>query len=71
MVLPLGPDSPFCSLSDLVRAHGQARPHAPALVDEHTRWSYARLNEVADAVASELQRRGIEPGQAVADSSPS
>ena len=66
MVLPLGPDSPFCSLSDLVRAHGQARPHAPALVDEHTRWSYARLNEVADAVASELQRRGIEPGQAVA-----
>ncbi len=66
MVLPLGPDSPFCSLSDLVRAHGRARPQAPALVDEHTRWSYARLNEVADAVASELQRRGIEPGQAVA-----
>lgn len=65
-MLPLGPDSPFYSLSDLVRAHGQARPQAMALVDEHRRWTYARLNEVADAVASELQQRGLEPGQAVA-----
>lgn len=66
MVLPLGPDSPFCSLSDLVRAHGQARPQALALVDDHTHWTYARLNDVADAVASELEQRGLEPGHAVA-----
>ncbi len=65
-MLPLSPDSPFCSLSDLVRAHGQARPQALALVDEHARWTYERLNQVTDQVASELQQRGLVPGQAVA-----
>lgn len=65
-VLPLTIDSPFCSLSDLVRAHAAQRPHAPALVDEDASWTYCQLNETADRLAAFLQRLGIRPGDAVA-----
>ena len=65
-MLPLTPESPFCSLSDLVRAHALQRPQAPALVDEARRWSYAHLDHVADRIAALLQAHGIRPGQTVA-----
>jgi len=65
-VLPLTLESPFCSLSDLVRAHALHRPQAPALADEAHRWTYAQLNEAADHLAADLQQRGVQPGQAVA-----
>ena len=64
--LPLSPDSPFASLSDLVRAHAALQPRAPALADEQRHLSYAQLDDVANRIASGLQGQGIQPGEAVA-----
>lgn len=65
-MLPLTTDSPFCSLSDLVRAHAAQRPQAPALADGQVRWTYAELDDVADRIAALLQQQGTRPGDAVA-----
>ena len=65
-MLPLTTDSPFCSLSDLVRAHAAQRPQAPALADGQVRWTYAELDEATDRIAALLQQQGTRPGDAVA-----
>ena len=62
---PLSADTPFCSLSDLVRAHAAQRPSALALADAHERWTYADLDRFADRLAAGLQQRSVQPGQAV------
>ena len=59
-------DSPFQTLSDLIRGHAKAQPEALALRDTHTTLSYAALNARMDQVASALQRDGVTPGQCIA-----
>ncbi|WP_232665726.1 non-ribosomal peptide synthetase [Pseudonocardia sp. TRM90224] len=61
---PLGP--PRATLPELVAAHVAATPDAPAVADEHTRYTYAELDAAANRLASELVRRGIGTEDVVA-----
>ncbi len=56
----------FRTLSDLIRAHAEARPDAPAVEDPAARLSYRELDATADRVAASLQRDGVRSGDAVA-----
>lgn len=55
------PDTP-----DPLRAAARERPDAPALEDEHGRWSYRELDGAAEGVARRLAGAGLEPGDRVA-----
>ncbi len=59
-------ESPFQTLSELIRGHAQAQPEALALRDPHTTLSYAALNTRMDQVAAALQRDGVAPGESIA-----
>ncbi len=61
------PDIPDASdASDPLRAAAREGPDAPALEDEHGRWSYRELDRAADGVARRLVGAGLEPGDRVA-----
>lgn len=55
-----------CHIGDLVRLHGQRRPHAPALVQGAVTFSWAALDQTMDRVAAALQRDGMVPGDTIA-----
>ncbi len=59
-------ESPFQTLSELIRGHALAQPEALALRDPHTTLSYAALNARMDQVAAALQRDGVAPGESIA-----
>jgi acyl-CoA synthetase len=50
----------------LVRAHAERAPRAFALRDRFRRISYRQLVDCADALAADLARRGVKPGDRVA-----
>ncbi|MFM9852849.1 MAG: class I adenylate-forming enzyme family protein [Sphingomonadaceae bacterium] len=58
--------SDFALLSDIVRAHGNERPEAIAVVDEERQLSWAELNALADRIGARLQREGVGTGGATA-----
>jgi acyl-CoA synthetase (AMP-forming)/AMP-acid ligase II len=61
----ISPDTPFTSMSELVREHARQRPGHAALSDDGLTLNYAQLDALMDRVAVALQRDGVQPGQAV------
>ena len=53
-------------VEELFRARAAAFPQAPALLYRDATWSYAELDAASDALAAELQRRGVGPETIVA-----
>jgi len=64
--MDITPDTPFTTLSGVIREHARLRPDAPALQDDGTVLSYAVLDAQMDRVAAAFQRAGVASGQAVA-----
>jgi long-chain acyl-CoA synthetase len=60
------PESPFCTITQLVREHARERPDEPAMCDEQQALSWQALNRLMDRVAAALQRDGLHPGDAIA-----
>jgi acyl-CoA synthetase (AMP-forming)/AMP-acid ligase II len=60
------PNSPYRSITDLLREHAFARPGHAALVVGESVLSYAELDALADRVAASFQRDGLGPGHAIA-----
>ncbi len=58
--------SPFATMADLVRAHGQERPAFPAIIDRDRTISYGDFDALIDRAAAALQRDGVTHGGAVA-----
>lgn len=57
-------------LISLLLQHAQETPHAPAVVDDRHRLTYAQLVAHATAVARSLREHGIDAGQSVGISLP-
>ena len=57
-------------LISLLLQHAQETPHAPAVVDDRHRLTYAQLVAHATAVARSLRKHGIDAGQSVGISLP-
>jgi long-chain acyl-CoA synthetase len=62
--LPELPD--FGTITDLIRAHAQARPGRTALAEGAHSVDYATLDALMDRTAAALQQGGLQPGDAVA-----
>lgn len=60
------PESPFCTITQLVREHARERPDEPAMCDEQQALSWQALDLMMDRVAAALQRDGLHPGDAIA-----
>jgi len=58
--------SDFEAIADRIRAHAQARPTQPAVVQGDESLDYAGLDALMDRVAATLQRDGLQPGDAIA-----
>ncbi|MFJ1561499.1 condensation domain-containing protein, partial [Streptomyces mirabilis] len=58
--------TPECSLPELVHRQVLATPEAVALADGETSLTYRELEERADRLGTELQRRGVGPESLVA-----
>lgn len=58
--------APFQDLPSLIRAHAQARRHAPALRQGETVLHWGELDRRMDRVAATLQQAGLRPGDALA-----
>jgi long-chain acyl-CoA synthetase len=54
------------TIGEDLRAAASERPDHPALITRHARLSYARLDQLADAVAVGLRRLGVRGGDRVA-----
>lgn len=54
------------TIYDLVARHAQRDGDRPAIRDRHQRLSYRQLQAAADAFATDLDKRGLKPGQRVA-----
>ena len=59
-------EQPFGTFADLVKLQRQARPDWTALICGEESASYAQLDDVADRIASGLQRDGVGLGSVVA-----
>lgn len=59
-------EQPLGNLADCVRAHANARPAHPAVIDDRASLSYREFDELVDRVAAALQRDGLQPGDALA-----
>jgi long-chain acyl-CoA synthetase len=59
-------DDAFRTIPSQIRAHAQARPAHPALVQGGELLSYAALDALMDRIAAALQRDGVRAGEAVA-----
>ncbi|MEH3033527.1 MAG: AMP-binding protein [Aeromicrobium erythreum] len=58
------------NLSEVLRQTARRLPEAVAIVHGTTRWTWAELDRRADALAAELSRRGVRPGDVVGIDSP-
>ncbi|MDR3453406.1 MAG: class I adenylate-forming enzyme family protein [Rhodoferax sp.] len=56
----------FSTISTLIRAHAEAHPAQPALVQEGRTLNYRDLDAAMDRVAAALQRDGIAPRDVIA-----
>jgi acyl-CoA synthetase len=54
------------TIYSLAKDHAGRAPDSFAVRDRHRRVTYRRLVEAADALAADLARRGVEPGQRIA-----
>jgi 2,3-dihydroxybenzoate-AMP ligase len=52
-------------LGGIIADHVARRPDATAIIDGHTRWTYAEVNERADRFASGVAALGFAPGDRV------
>lgn len=59
------PDAAGATLLDLVEAHAERSPDAPAVVSGPTRLSYRELDLAADRLAHRLQSAGARPGDRI------
>lgn len=66
MPLHITPETPFTTLSAVLRDLAESQPHAMALVDDQEAISYGTLDAEMDRVAASLQRAGVTAGQAIA-----
>jgi amino acid adenylation domain-containing protein len=57
---------PEKSLGELFEEQARKNPGAEALVDEHRRLSYARLDTLSNQLAYDLRQRGVQPHSIVA-----
>ncbi|MBA9005760.1 AMP-binding protein [Thermomonospora cellulosilytica] len=61
-----GPGQLEGPLAELLRPHAQARPHEPALTDEHGTTTWAELAARTDRLIGALRALGLQVGDAIA-----
>ena len=61
----------FGLIAELVRAHAQERPYAPALIHDDRTLNFGELDVLMDRVAASLQRDGVACGESIAICAPS
>lgn len=59
-------DTPFVTISALVRDHAQERPRVAALCDDAQTLNWSELDALMDRVAAALQRDGVREGESIA-----
>ena len=62
---------PFATMPEMIRAHAQARPDHPAVIDGERRVSFAEFDRLIDRAAAALQRDGVKRLDTVAICGPS
>jgi len=63
---PSSPLPPFRPIADLVREHAQARPAHLAVLQGSRVLRWGELDQLADRIATALQRDGVQPRQSIA-----
>jgi acyl-CoA synthetase (AMP-forming)/AMP-acid ligase II len=63
---PAVPLERFRFVHDIPRAHAEARPHAPALAQGETRWTYGAWDAAIGVAEARLRDAGLRPGDRLA-----